>query len=177
MCCSELECKRCHEPGWDRDNVNVLSKIITRELLITDTTWYVKTWICKEWKFWLGFPSKGNKDLIFCVYSRKTSECFIFGLKYVVCSAFCDAAELKTIKKKTKLNYLFLSFAHIISMPLHCYELLPIGRWCLQSRQERDLDNVDTWVATKTWTDHTHDTWYWSNVQYRYLRCSWEGNM
>ena len=113
---------------------------------------------CKEWKFWLGFPSKGNKDLIFCVYSRKTSECFIFCLKYVVCSAFCDAAELRTIKKKTKLNYLFLSFAQIMSMPLHCYELLPIGRWCLQSRQERDLDNVDTWVATKTRTDHTHDT-------------------
>ena len=99
---------------------------------------------CKEWKFWLGFPSKGNKDLIFCVYSRKTSECFIFCLKYVVCSAFCDAAELRTIKKKTKLNYLFLSFAQIMSMPLHCYELLPIGRWCLQSRQER------------TWTMWTH---------------------
>ena len=52
----------------------------------------------------------------------------------------------------------YLDIFIICSDHVHCYELLPIGRGCLQSRQERDLDNVDTWVATKTWTDHAHDT-------------------
>ena len=120
---------------------------------------------------WFSFKRKQRSNLL-CLFQEDQR---VFHFWFEVCGLFsilrCD--ELKTIKKKTKLNYLFLSFAQIMSMPLHCYELLPIGRGCLQSRHEKDLDNVDTWVATKTWTDHAHDTWYLSNVQYRYLRCSW----